>query len=236
MKNTCTFILKCLLFLAIIAGKPVCAQTFEEFKKQEAEKLKKYEKEQDNYLANMRKDYEAFVIKRDKEFADFLKKEWKPYQVEAGQPQPEKPKPQSLPEYKTRPNQPIEEIKPVLSKSAPTLVPNAKPCPLIQMPIRKPLTPVSTGVPLNIDFYGVPVFIDSDPAFNIYVANKVDKVGIADYWAKASNCNYAPLVEELLSQKDVMNLNDYTYYLLIKKVAESIYPQNTTGQTLPTEV
>ncbi len=211
------------------------AQTFEEYRKQEAENFKKFKQEEEAYLNKMRKEFQEYVDKRDKEFSDFLKGDWKPYKVEAPEKQPQKPKPQVLPTYvpPAVPVPPREESRPVpLKTTGPILVAAPQPKPVPIPPIRKPAEPVVSGVPATFNFYGVPVYLDYDQAFQIEVANQTDQAGIAHYWEKASSSKYSSIVDQLLAKKEDMNLNDYAYYLLVKKFAQTLYPANESGETL----
>ncbi|PKP27361.1 MAG: hypothetical protein CVU06_02215, partial [Bacteroidetes bacterium HGW-Bacteroidetes-22] len=211
----------------------VYSQTWEEYRKQEAENFKKFKQDEEAYLAGMRKDFQDYVDKRDKEYADFLKSGWKPYKVKEPEKQPEKPKPVVVPEY-VAPSVPPREtyipipLKPVVA-AAPVQVAVAVPRP----PVRRPVKPVDSATPVSFRFYDVPVYLDYDRNFEVPVQPSGRKA-ISTYWEKASKTQYAGLVEQLLAQKEQLNLNDYAYYLLVNKFAGYLYPTNETGQTLAT--
>lgn len=220
-----------LVILFQLTGLCAGAQTWEEYKKQEEENFKKFRQEEEAYLEKMKKDFQAWVDQQDQEFASYLKGEWKPYKVEEAEKQPEKPKPTIVPEYVAPAKPPREEFKPVATKPMAPAAPIAVPVVLPQPPVRRPVTPVAGAAPVTFRFYDVPVYLDYDRAFEVPVQS-AGREAIASYWNKASKSNYAALVEALLNQKAQMNLNDYAYYLLVKKFAENIYPSNPTGQTL----
>ncbi|MDD2963744.1 MAG: hypothetical protein PHQ65_01485 [Bacteroidales bacterium] len=208
------------------------AQTWEEYKKQEEENFRKFRQAEEAYLEKMKKDFQNWVDERDKEFSSFLKGEWKPYKVEDAEKQPEKPKPVVLPEYVAPAEPTRREIKPITTKPV-AMAPVAVPAFVPQPPVRRPVTPVVGAAPVTFRFYDVPVYLDYDRAFEVAVPSS-GKQAIASYWDKASKTNYAALVQSLLNQKELMNLNDFAYYLLVSKFAENVYPTNETGQTLAT--
>lgn len=217
--------------LLLMTGLTAKAQTWEEYKKQEEENFRRFKQEEETYLAKMKKDFQDWVDQRDKEFASYLKGEWKPYKVEEVEKQPENPKPKVIPEYKVPVTPQREESKPVTVR--PSVAPKLIPAALPQPPVRRPVSPVAEAVPSTFSFYEVPVYLDYDRAFELPVRQS-GRQAIADYWERASKTKYPALVEELLARKEQMNLNDFAYYLLVKRFAENIYPGNTTGQTLAT--
>ena len=216
----------------LIGSKPLFAQTFEEYRKQEAENFRKFKQEASAYMDKMRKEFQDYVTKSDKEYSDFLKKEWRAYKIFNGEEIPEKPKPLTIPEFKPKPGQAVSENKLIPAKPIPP-ADTAKLAELLpQPPVRKPDLPVINGIPVTLNFYGVPVYFEYDPSFQAEVSEQKGSTEIARYWEKVSASNYSPLVDKLLEQKGQMNLNDYSYYLLVKEFAESLYPGNETGQTL----
>jgi hypothetical protein len=232
MKQFIKLVLISLATLIFSGTKTLYAQTFEEYKKQEAENFSKFKQEQSDYLNKMRNEYKDYVNKRDQEFSEFLKKEWRDYKVFQGEEVPEKPKPLTIPEFKPKPGVVVPDSKLIPSKPMPAVPPVIVPILLPQPPVRKPETPVQNGIPVTLNFYGVPVYFECDPAFQTDVSEQSGSAEIARYWEKASSSNYSNLVDRLLKQKEQMNLNDYSYYLLVKKFAESLYTGNETGQTL----
>lgn len=230
MKNTLRLLLLTVLqFSCLLAG----AQTWEEYKKQEDENFRKFRQAEEAYLAKMKKDYQAWVDRHDKEFAAYLKGEWKPYKVEEAEKQPEKPKPVVIPDYVAPTATPREDYTPIATRPSLTPAPITVPVPAPRPPVRRPATPVARAVPATFSFYDVPVYLDYDRAFEVSVKQS-GRQAIAAYWEKASQSNYAGLVEGLLDQKDQMNLNDFGYYLLVKKFAAIVHPTNETAQTLAT--
>ena len=218
--------------LLILAAKSLNAQTFEEYKRQEAENFKKFKQEESGYIDKMRKEFQDYITKSDKEYSDFLNKEWRAYKIFKGEEVPEKPKPLSIPEFKPIPGEitpenkliPAKPVQPSDTAKVPEILP--------QPPVRKPESPVINGIPVTMNYYGVPVYFEYDPAFQVEVSEQTGSADIGRYWEKASASNYSPLLDKLLEQKVQMNLNDYSYYLLVKKFSESVYRGNETGQTL----
>ena len=239
MKQFIKVLIISIISIFIGGGNTLKAQTFEEYQKQEAENFKKFKQEQETYLNKMRKEFQDYVDKRDKEFSDFLKGNWKQYKVEAPEKQPQLPKPVVLPKY-TPPPTPVpvparDESKPIpLKQGGAVVLTTPKPTVVPIPPVRRPVEPIVSGVPSNFSFYGVPVNLNFDPAFQINVGSENNQAAIASYWEKASATKYSSLVEQLLDKKDELNLNDYAYYLFIKKFAGNLYPGNESGESLAT--
>jgi len=229
---------KILLIVFLISTLTGVSQTFEEYRRQEQENFTKFKKQQEEALARMRKEYAEYVEKRDREFAAYLEQEWKARQTHAGIAPPERPKPTTPPAYKPvevpAPERKTGDIKPLPVKKIQAL-PLPPPVPLISGPVRKPVAPEIRGeASETFRFYGIPVYINYDPSFKVSVAEQSGQRAVARYWKAASATPYTGAVEQLLAYREQMNLNDYAYFLLVRKFSESLYPGQAQGQVLAT--
>lgn len=218
-----------LLCLAITS---VYSQTWEEYQKQEQANYNKFVREQNDYLNKLRKEYDNYVKQQDKDFAAYLLKEWENYAVFSGKKAPEKPKPKQVPEYKT-PEKPRENWNKIPAKS-PTFIaqPKVNLVILPLLPFRKPAMEGKEGGAATFDFFGMKAFVEFDPAFQVEASREANKQVIGNFWSKASQSNYTPVVEQLLEIKNSLNLNDYGYLVLVQKFANYLYLDNANAANL----
>ncbi len=197
------------------------SQTFEEFKKQYQSELQGFKAERDQKILEMQNEFNEYVKERDKEFADFLKNRWEEIQVMKGKLPPERPKPVETPVYEPEPEEREENIiekLPIISTEKivkeETLI-----LPLIQNTAPTDFGYLSSAV----NYYGNEVELEYDPEILKCTIYSIDNNSISDWFTKASLTNYNHLVNQLLTVKDRHALNDWAYYLLIKKVSHDIF-------------
>jgi len=220
----------CLPFISVALN----AQSFEDYKKQEAAKMQKFATDQQEGMAKLQKEYADYVAKRDQEWSDYLKKEWTNYKAFAAKPVPEKPKPKTTPVYtppeKVTPDAtpPQTLIKPAeTTKDVPT-----ETVPMAVEPIRKPATQETNARMASISFFGRDFTIKYDPALATLGLGTVSQQAIANFWDKASTANYTPMVENLLDAKADLNINDYGFLLLVQRFSEKLYPTSKNAARL----
>jgi len=259
--------MKSIRYLIIFAGlfllAPLSAQTFEEYKKQQEEAMKKLATEQQKGIENLQKEFEAYVSKRDQEWSDYLEKEWKNFNAFKANDLPQKPKPKTPPVCDVKPVAPVvdkpvdkptetpkpkPDEKPVV-KSADKPAEPLKPEPVVIIPpqpvetppvpvqlvepIRKPATEEDVLSYQSINFYGKMLKIGYLPELSKMLPTEINQKSIAQFWDHMSQMNYTPLVERLLQTKTDVNINDYGYFLIVKKFSEMLYPnQNNISRLL----
>lgn len=197
------------------------SQTFDEYKKQEKQKLDKFHKQQEKEIAKMSKKFDEYIKKNDKDFADYLKKEWKEFNVFKGIEKEKQPKPDIIPVYKKEKNIRQEPIK--IASITPKIKEKLK-------QEKKAILPyIQKSEPLNFskrnssfEFYGQKISYDYDNKIEIKSPSVINENSISKWWAEASKTNYNSLINNMLKLKSEMSLNDYAYYLLLKKTTEDI--------------
>lgn len=188
-----------------------------------------------NYKRQENLNFQKFKDARDKEFANFLKKEWKEmHPSKAKKIVPVKPKPTA---------QPVITInKKKLIKSNPRIkaigiqLPKIENTPKqkINIPQPKVIIEEVKGKKefLTINFYASNIKIQYDSKFKIKIKENSEKA-IANYWAEMSKTKYYSFLKASLEIKDKQQLNDWAYYLFLKKVASEVYDKkNENEQTL----
>ena len=197
------------------------AQSYEEWAKQQ-------QAEQKEFIENERKSFEQFVKERDEEirkmdedFKEFLKKEWKNYELQEEEQKPVTPKPVEKPVYKEEPKQTqqlqIEKVEKVEScAEAPKLPVMAKSEPGGFKP--------STA---SFNFYGTNVSIRYDRNESVRIST-INEQSISDMWDQLSKTNYNCTITDLLKWQSQLNMNDWGFYMLTKQtVAEITSNQNS---------
>lgn len=204
-------------FLLPSAIKFSYSQTFDEYKKQEKKGLEDFSKKQQKGIAEMSKKFDDYIKESDKKFADYLKKEWKDFNVFKGIEKETEPKPNIIPKYKKDKNIRQEPLK--ISAIAPEIKEKEKPIlPFIQKSEPQNFYKRNS----SFDFYGIEILYDFDNEIEIKSPQIINENSISKWWSEASKTKYNSLVNNMLKLKDQMCLNDYAYYLLIKKTAEDI--------------
>ena len=197
------------------------AQGFEEWAKQQ-------QAEQKEFIENERKSFEQFVKERDEEirkmdedFKEFLKKEWKNYELQEEEQKPVTPKPVEKPVYKEEPKQTqqlqIEKVEKVEScAEAPKLPVMAKSEPSGFKPSNA-----------SFNFYGTNVSIRYDRNESVRIST-INEQSISDMWDQLSKTNYSCTITDLLKWQSQLNMNDWGFYMLTKQtVAEITSNQNS---------
>jgi len=78
---------------------------------------------------------------------------------------------------------------------------------------------------LNFSFYGDSVSLPLDSSFLINLPDSFSEETTSQFYQKAEQTNYAPLVEALLSYKKQYRLDDWLYYQVIRRTAQLISPK-----------
>jgi len=153
--------------------------------------------------------FDNYQTQEDKEFIEMLKRDWQEYNAIDSINLYQKPKPQIQPILK--PNNKIENI--------------------IHIPI-KPLniTPINPIIP-KLDmtgysrtkflFYGINIDIIYSQNIKYHI-NSLSILSIANFWSKISATNSSLLIGEIRSYQNHYNLDDWTTYLLVKKITQQI--------------
>jgi len=213
----------------------VSAQTFEEYQKREQANLNKYSNDQKEGLSRLQKEYADYVSKRDKEFTEYLRKEWDNYAVLSGKKVSQKPKPQTIPTCTvvSKPDV-VPPATPAIKPASVAVTVPEPPIPQLVDPIRKPAEELVNGRSAILKFYGRSFSIPYDAALAQCNLSTITQEAIALFWEKASATNYTPAVERLLQAKADLNINDYGYFMLVQKFAQSLNSSNVNTTRLLT--
>ena len=189
------------------------------------------------FMAQRGEEWARTIASKDVEYSNFLNdSEWTLFDGFLTDKRPEKPKPVVEPKVET---EPVSKPKPqpvVVPKEAvaqPVPKPDVKPEPE-PLPCKPAETKPDEGHKglTGFMFYGRSVAVPSDPAMKAYSARKFGQKEISDFWKVLSATDYTPTVTALMDEKDEMGLNDWGYYLMVRKYAEVLYGNDDRSMLL----
>ncbi len=177
------------------------------------------------WMNEQTQSFQTYKDERDGEFINFLKDQWKEFQVSEGIVRDTTPKPVALP---VAPVFPQRKIAPLPKKilrpiKVPDKVPEPVP-PKKPVIVTKPIVEVpQKGMKLDIIFYQTPVTIYVDPEFRIELDNTINKKSIAAFWDKLSRTDYDSFIPQTKKIKDQLKLNDWGYHQLLYETGMKIH-------------
>lgn len=220
-----------LLFLSVLLINQNYGQTFEEYKKLKESEFSAFKLKQRKFIKQMQNEFDEYVKQQNMEYASYLEEEWKAIELFKGEPVPYLPKPPEKPKYMTDEAAKKSAIIKHIRQPSEFITEEKNTEPLLPM-IKKTTTPETKGRIVNTSFYGNPVSFTVADELIIPIPENINSVGISEYWLKFSSSNFGPLINQLQNYKDILNLNDWAYYLLIKTVANELYPYSENGTEL----
>jgi len=155
----------------------------------------------------------SFKSKEDKAFYEFLKKNWSEFEAIDGLAEETEPK---IPEAPV-----VEKIEPIkVEKDTP-----AKPVTFQVEAVENKeniFFAIDKSLPvIEIDYFGMMMDYNYQSSLDVDLS-KMNQDAIADFWLKASNSPYEKLLEQLKTQREKMNLNDWGYCLLVDKISNKV--------------
>lgn len=208
------------LCFVLITGFYNClnGQTFEEFKNQVNTDYKEFRE----------KTIQSFneqVEKTDKAFADYLVSNFEEHALTYFRPEPEN-KPEAVPSYNGQIN-PVEEQ--IRISAGDNQINNNEPV----LPIVKKTEEVNFEKrKIDFDFFGSEIETNCDTRLIISGKTSWSPEAISDSWTELSKANYNHIIEQFHYYQQVLNLNDWAYYLLVSNFSKQLYPSDQDMQNL----
>ncbi|MEI7492462.1 MAG: hypothetical protein WCK92_13765, partial [Bacteroidota bacterium] len=150
------------------------------------------------------------------------------------EPGEKKPPVEPPPDVKKPPSEPAPSVKPVPATEpvikpvpAPAVKPSGEP-----VPAKKPAPGPKAKPGSGNDFYGAKFAFHCDPEMNGSLPAQIHNTTIADFWDRLNNTSYSPLLQQLNDTRTAMNLNDWGFFLLVKKTSEAINPDKNYSRLL----
>gem|GEM_PF-111951 len=100
------------------------------------------------------------------------------------------------------------------------------------LPAAKPTSVPATKPGNGFNFYGSRFTFASDPAMNGSLPAVLHNTTIADFWDRLNGTSWDALLQQLNDAHTNMNLNDWGFFLLVKKTSEAINPDKNYSRLL----
>ena len=166
----------------------------------------------EKWLKEEQQKFQEFKDKRDKAFVEFLKKEWRAFELFKGIVPDETPKPVNIPI--------------TTAKEIPADI-HSKKIKEIQLP-KPPLVKESESIEkfiskflkkeeqLTFSFFDASLKVNYDKTIlKASLKNPINEEQISDFWADLSHSDYEDLLDQSQKLKEQMKLNDWGYCLLL---------------------
>lgn len=191
--------------------------------------------------------FDEYRDKRDKEFTHFLQSQWKEMKTFQGYKRDPTPKPLRIPkapEQKSEPAQ-TDNVKPIIIDSV--LNPEAESLPKDALP---PITPAlikhedpteidilplpskQDNSKLTLQFYGQSLIFYYDSNLKVHLQRPFNEHSISKIWSQLSKANYEYLLKQIEAQRQPLNLNDWSFSLLINSVSQMIHATSKNDQAV----
>jgi len=201
---------------------------------QEVEKA--MQSEFDVFVQQNQTEFDKYVEEIDKEFSDYLRKNWEEFRLFAGIKPDTIPKPLVLPKFDPAiPKIKSKEVPKEIFLQPQSGIPEPVILPVPNLPIvikSEPEEPAVEPEGTSLDFYGTKLQINFDPDLAGNLPEEIHNTTIADFWDRINKVNYSGLIRMFNDTRTRMNLNDWGYYMLVKKTAELISPSKNYSKLL----
>lgn len=205
--------------------------SFEDFKKSQAESFKSYKDERDNA------------------FNKYLEQQWRGYEAYKGVPLYKEPKPKEIPSAKPIELKPVGPKVTILIKKItepeivkePTVEPikeavktpsKVLPIVIIEPKVEKKIVEIAKPNGIIIEFYGSTLGFSVSKNLRKASFYPQNQQGISNFFSVAASSEYQDLLAGISKTSKEMNLNDWGVYLLVIKVSNAIYKDQDDAKLL----
>lgn len=210
------------IFIIILVSTPSKAQDFDSYKQSVQSRFESYKDQKEKEFA----DYRA---KANAEFVEYVRQTWEKFNSNAPVRKPEKEPyvpPVVLPELDDDIDIPDEEIDiPDIDFGNLDEQPHI---PIIPMPTPKPAPDKPT---ISFTFYGTKCKVGFDRSDKVML-NGIDEDSVADMWEALSSSAYDDVLTDCIAIKNSLELCDWGYYKLVRKVSDEIYGESDEAVVL----
>lgn len=114
-------------------------------------------------------------------------------------------------------------VEPAKPEQAPAQVAKTAPAAKVSLP---------PGRQISVNFFGNNLMFSYDPKMQQSVRGRITKDTISQFWSRLSQSDYESLQKQFDSKRKPLALNDWSYAVLVDKVAEQIYPGQADAQNM----
>ena len=181
---------------------------------------------QDDYQEWLKKQsagYQEYKLKEDEQFSAFLKAEWENLNAFNGIMPDKVPKPVKIPTYEPPKGKATPKPPPVTKPIRPPNIPKPKPAlESSKIEATKPAK-LKNGKSLKVQFLGIQLDFEIDSKMASRPRGAIDKQFVSDYWENITGADYAAPLKQAMYYRQQLELNDWGYGLLLKRLGETIY-------------
>ena len=209
-------ILKYSLIIVAFFSVTIAQQSVEEMMKQMQQQVDREMKKNEEAVAK-------YISRDDSLFAEFLKNQWKAFDAKAGAKADSLPKPMEIPVIPETKIQ-YEKYLPI-DVDLPELEVDTKIDPEI-VPRKIPVSAQKIYKGLTLSFFGKKLKFQYNPEAKISIKKPVNKKTILEYWNEMSKIETEPMIKQVEEYSQLLKLNDYGRYLLVKQISGEFLPDN----------
>ena len=215
-----------------IHAEMIFGQTINEFKEIWVNESREYLRNNQKPLPFLQSGFHYFSRQQDDTFTEILEGNWERFSVVQGFPVPKSRKYDPAPQFileeasyhnpQFLPYNTIEKEVEYAELSA-------------NLPrIRKPEYLTSSPAKLSFKFYGNTITVAYDRLLALPINQPVNNVTIVEFWKTFLAGNNQHLIEQLITYRDRLGLNEWGFFLLVKSASEALYPSDESGAILLT--
>ena len=207
------------------------SQTIRDFSDQWPVEKNQYASDGQEDAHYLEASFNAFARKIDDEFSDYLTKDWNDYIISPGN-EYEHPKPPA--------NQPIFKLSDLPAIPPPRSLPyfdqdgdefsgrNKWTAPRV----RKPESDDFNKGTVSFRFYGNEINLSFDKLLLATEVKTASKESAVAFWQQFIRSNNNHLIDQLMDYRDLLGLNDWGYFCLLKETARHLYIGNKWADDL----
>ena len=214
---------KIAIVVTIIAVLPLLskAQDFDEYLKQQQAKFSAY-------TDRTRKNFDEYRQRVNAKYAEIMKEKWQEEDIHEAEPLPKKPEP----------SQPT--VKPENTTTPTMQIPSAKVVEVPQHEMPEPerpieLPPAAKAPNFTFMFHNTKCKVTLDNDMKISLANAYEQ-SASSAWTEMSEKGYDALAAECLAERSRLDLNDWGYIELVKKLSESFLGKGNSATIMQTYI
>lgn len=197
------------------------ASSFDKFRKEKKSEFERYRKEK-------KTEFERFRKQLNEEYAALLGASWKVYKEHPSKEPPMRPKP-IHPVAADNGTPPKVQFVPIS-----TVIEPERPIPDIPVTLPQVTPNRKKTYPINFSFFNTPCGIGKFDT-SVLSISKTDNASLRTTWSRLTASEaMEPLIDDCLRLREELQLCDWGYLLLVKKIAEVLYPHSTNCQAFLT--
>lgn len=201
---------KIIIALFVLTVATSKAQSFEEI-------LEKKQNEYTQYVHKTTDEYYRFVEEHDKEFREFLAQQWQSFEQHQHRMQPSSPKPVTSPHFADSID--INERIIDFNEKPGYRIPEQ---PQINHFPQKESFSMYRKISTSFIFYQQAIEIEHADVSQVSIVKQFNNYYLSQAWEQLRKSYIDRCITQLLDQKKQLRLNDWGYYLLVKKFSQQI--------------